>query len=299
MEKGIVFNIQKFCIHDGDGIRTCVFLKGCPLRCIWCHNPESLDKSPTLSFNKLKCSSCGSCIADCSARIIENGTLNFNREKCVRCCKCVENCLNDANELIGKEMTTKEVFVEVMKDKIFYETSGGGLTISGGEPSYQPDFTLELLTLAKENGINLAIETCGIGSRDFYKKCADLGTTFLYDIKCLDPVRHKELTGADNTHIMENLQYLMDRGEDIIIRLPLIPDCNDSNEDIAKFSDFLKINKNHFRYAEIMPYHTLGIGKSEKLGKTATYIHNSASDEDISRWISAFKSHDIDIKVSK
>lgn len=299
METGIVFNIQKFCLHDGDGIRTCVFLKGCPLRCIWCHNPESLEKAPTLSFENRKCSSCGRCLAVCSARTIENGTLKIDREKCVKCGKCVKNCLNDANEIIGKEMTASEVFGEVMKDKMFYDTSGGGLTVTGGEPSYQADFTLELLSLAKDAGISLAIETCGIGSRDFYEKVADLGTTFLYDIKCIDPVRHKELTGADNSHIIANLKHLMDRGADIIIRLPLVPDCNDSDPDIAKLTEFLNRNKGRYRYAEIMPYHTLGIGKSEKLGTTATYIHDSASDEEISRWTSLFNSHDIDIKISK
>ena len=299
MEKGIVFNIQKFCIHDGDGIRTCVFLKGCPLRCIWCHNPESIDKAPSLSFNKQKCSSCGRCITVCSARTIENSTLSVDREKCIRCGKCAEICLADANEIIGREMTTQEVLDEVIKDKMFYDTSGGGLTITGGEPSYQPDFTSELLTLAKENGISLAIETCGIGSRKFYKKAADLGITFLFDVKCIDPVRHKELTGADNSHIMSNLKNLMERGADIIIRLPLVPDCNDSDPDIAKLTEFLKENKGRYRYAEIMPYHTLGIGKSERLGTTATYIHDSASDEEISRWTSLFNSHDIDIKISK
>ena len=299
METGIVFNLQKFCIHDGDGIRTCVFLKGCPLRCIWCHNPESLDREPTLSFDKRKCSSCGRCIPECSAREIDDGTLKINREKCVKCGKCTELCLNDANELIGKKMTTQEILDEVIKDKMFYDTSGGGLTVTGGEPSYQPEFTLELLTIAKENGISLAIETCGIGSRDFYEKASDLGATFLYDIKCLDPIRHKELTGADNAHIMENLQYLMGRNADIIIRLPLVPDCNDSHEDIAKLCAFLNENKGRYRYAEIMPYHTLGIGKAEKLGSTAAYVHESATDEEISRWVSLFNSHDIDIKVSK
>ncbi len=299
MEKGTVFNIQKFCIHDGDGIRTCVFLKGCPLRCIWCHNPESLDKSPNLFFDKNKCSSCGRCLADCSARTIQNGDLKIDREKCVKCGRCVENCLNDANEIIGKEITVKEVLDEVLKDKMFYDTSGGGLTISGGEPSYQPDFTIELLTLAKEKGISIAIETCGIGSKDFYQKVADLGATFLYDIKCINPIRHKEFTGVDNTHIMANLNYLMDRASDIIIRLPLVPDCNDKDEDITELCAFLNQNKGRYRYAEIMPYHTLGIGKSEKLGTTATYIHNSATDDEISRWASLFNFHEIDVKISK
>ncbi len=190
MENGTVFNIQKFCIHDGDGIRTCVFLKGCPLRCIWCHNPESLEKTPILSFNKNKCSSCGRCLSVCDGRTIEDGILEIVRKKCSGCGNCTEICLNDANEIVGKEMTASEVMEEVLKDKIFYDTSGGGLTVTGGEPSYQPEFTLELLRLAKDAKISIAVETCGIGSREFYEKAADLGTTFLYDIKCIDPERH-------------------------------------------------------------------------------------------------------------
>ncbi len=296
---GLIFNIQKFCLHDGDGIRTCVFFKGCPLRCIWCHNPESLEKSPALSFSRQKCSSCGKCVNLCSARTAENGRLEIDRTECTACGKCTEICLNDANEITGKEMTASQVMDEILKDKMFYDTSGGGLTVTGGEPSYQADFTLELLTLARNSGISVAIETCGIGSREFYEKAADLGTTFLYDIKCIDPEKHRRLTGADNAHIMANLNYLTDRNADIIIRLPLIPDCNDSDEDIAKLADFLNKNKGQYRYAEIMPYHTLGIGKAEKLGKESAYAHDSASQTDKSRWRSQFSSYGIDVKISE
>jgi len=296
---GIIFNIQKFCIHDGDGIRTCVFLKGCPLRCLWCHNPESLERTPNLSFNKLKCSSCGRCLAVCPGRTIVDGELKIEREKCTRCGKCIEACLNDANEMMGSEVTADEVFAEVIKDKIFYDTSGGGITVTGGEPSYQPEFTLELLRLSKDAGITLAIETCGIGARDFYEKAADLGATFLFDVKCIDPARHRELTGADNAHILGNLRYLMDRGADVILRLPMIPDCNDRDEDIANLCAFLNENRGRYRYAEIMPYHTLGIGKAEKIGTTAQYVHDSASDAEISRWCELFKSHGTDVRVSK
>lgn len=296
---GIIFNIQKFCIHDGDGIRTCVFLKGCPLSCIWCHNPESIEKNPILSFDKQRCTLCGRCLDICSARRIENGILGIDRKSCISCGKCVNVCMNSANEIIGKELSASEVMDEVLKDKIFYETSEGGLTVTGGEPSYQSDFTLKLLTLAKNEGISIAIETCGIGSREFYEKAADLGTTFLYDIKCIDPIRHRNLTGADNTHILSNLHYLMDRSADIIIRLPLIPDCNDSDSDIALLSDFLNQNTGRYRYAEIMPYHSLGIGKAEKIGKTAVYSHKNASDDDTSRWCSLFRSHGINVKISK
>ena len=296
---GTVFNIQKFCIHDGDGIRTCVFLKGCPLRCVWCHNPESLEKKPVLSFNSQKCTSCGKCLAVCSLRTIENGNINIDRKKCIACGKCETVCLNDVNEIIGKEMTANEVMSEVLKDKMFYDTSGGGLTVTGGEPSYQPEFTLELLSLAKESGISLAIETCGVGTREFYQKVADLGTTFLFDIKCLDPMQHEKLTGTDNAHIMSNLKYLFDRGADVILRLPLVPECNDSDEDIAALAAFLNENKGLYRYAEIMPYHSLGVGKAGKLGTVAAYSHPNTTDEQINRWCLLFASHGTDVRVSK
>lgn len=296
---GTVFNIQKFCLHDGDGIRTCVFLKGCPLRCVWCHNPESLEKTPVMSFDKQKCSSCGRCLEACSARKIENGSLKIDREKCTVCGRCAEICLGDANGIIGKEVTASEVIKEVLKDKIFYDSSGGGLTVTGGEPSYQPDFTIELLSLAKNSGISVAMETCGVGPRNFYEKAADLGTTFLYDIKCIDPERHRKLTGSDNAHIISNLHYLMDRGADIIIRLPLIPDCNDSDEDIASLSSFLNGNKGRYRYAEIMPYHTLGIGKAEKIGAVSSCARESAGNGEISRWCSLFAFHGAEVRVSE
>ena len=296
---GTVFNVQKFCLHDGDGIRTCVFLKGCPLRCVWCHNPESLEKTPVMSFDKQKCSSCGRCLEVCSARRIENGSLKIDREKCTVCGRCAEICLGDANGIIGKEVTASEVIKEVLKDKIFYDSSGGGLTVTGGEPSYQPDFTIELLSLARNSGISVAMETCGVGPRDFYEKAADLGTTFLYDIKCIDPERHRKLTGSDNAHIISNLHYLMDRGADIIIRLPLIPDCNDSDEDIASLSSFLNGNKGRYRYAEIMPYHTLGIGKAEKIGAVSSCARESAVNSEISRWCSLFAFHGAEVRVSE
>lgn len=299
MAMGTIFNIQKFCIHDGDGIRTCVFLKGCPLRCVWCHNPESIKREPVLSFNKEKCSACGKCPSVCSGRSIKDGVLAIDRSPCSACGKCVQTCLNDANEIIGKEMSPAQVMDEVMKDKMFYDTSGGGITITGGEPSYQPDFTLELLRLSKEAGISIAIETCGIGTRDFYESVADLDTTFLFDIKCIDPIRHKALTGADNEHILSNLQYLMDRGADIIIRIPMIPDCNDSDEDIKALGELLKTNSGRYRYAEIMPYHALGTGKAGRLGEKALYTHENATEKDISRWRKLFASYGVDVRASE
>lgn len=296
---GIIFNIQSFCIHDGDGIRTCVFLKGCPLRCIWCHNPESFEKAPTLSFFSRKCSLCGRCFGICSARSVENGVLKINRDKCEKCGRCAEVCLYGANEITGKETVASDVVKEVLKDKIFFDASGGGVTVTGGEPSFQPEFTLELLSLSKDAGISVAVETCGIGPREFYEKAADLGTTFLFDIKCIDPDLHRRLTGADNAHIMSNLRYLMDRDAEIIIRLPMIPECNDSDGDIALLSAFLAENKSKFRYAEIMPYHSLGTAKAENAGIIPAYTHENATEENVSRWRRLFASHGVDVKVSE
>ena len=239
MEKGIIFNLQKFCIHDGDGIRTCVFLKGCPLNCIWCHNPEGLSNTPTLSFNKEKCTLCGKCLAVCPNRKIENGRLCLDRGGCTLCGKCTTACLSNANEIIGRSVTPQEVLEEALKDKIFYDQSNGGITITGGEPSLQSRFTLELLRLARDAGISTAIETCGVGSRDFYKTALELGATFLFDIKCVDPTLHKRLTGVDNSHILASLAFLLDNGADVIIRLPLIPTLNDSNGDLLALGELL------------------------------------------------------------
>ena len=242
---------------------------------------------------------CGRCLEVCSARSIRAGELIIDRSRCTACGKCVAACLNDANEILGREETAEQVFAEVIKDKVFYDSTGGGITVTGGEPSFQPEFTLELLRLSKDAGITLSIETCGIGARDFYEKAAALGCTFLFDIKCMEPHRHRELTGADNAHILSNLRYLMDEGADVIIRLPMIPGCNDSDSDIENLCRFLNENKGRYRYAEIMPYHSLGIGKAEKLGAKVRFARNSAEDAEIERWCSLFASHGTEVKVSK
>ncbi len=280
---GTIFNIQKFSLHDGDGIRTTVFLKGCPLRCLWCHNPESHSTRPQLMYYTSKCTSCGRCIGLCEGR--KDGVIP-NRDCCLACGKCTDICLNSANEICGKTMSVEEVLADVRKDKVFYESSGGGMTVSGGEPAAQPEFTLALIRAAKAEGITAAMETSGYGTAEFFREAADLGTMFLFDLKAMDAEKHKELTGVDNAKIIENLRMLLDMGADVTIRMPMVPHVNDSDSDIAALAAFLKDHEGRYRLAEIMPYHSMGISKTEALGSSASPYEEGSDFAD--GWIQKF-----------
>ena len=261
------FNIQRFCIHDGPGIRTTVFLKGCPLNCLWCHNPESKSRKTEMIYYTSKCTGCGRCIGFCDARSIVDGHIVYDRSKCTACGKCAGRCFASAVRVCGKTEDTSDILAEVKKDVPFYKTSGGGMTVSGGEPSMQADGVLELIRAAKESGISSAIETCGFGSPDFFREAAALGTLFLYDIKGVDREKHKINTGVYPDRIHENLDMLISAGAEIIIRMPLIPGKNDSESDLSLLSDFLAARKDRIRYAEIMPYHELGRDKNAAVGR--------------------------------
>lgn len=297
---GTIFNIQKFCVHDGDGIRTCVFFKGCPLHCLWCHNPEGLTSKPQLMFRQEKCSACGRCLtAECTARHVLNSMIYVDRVSCTACGKCAEVCLNDACEIMGRETTVEEIFEEVVQDKMFYDSTGGGLTLTGGEPSMQAEFALELIRRAKKEGISCAIESCGIGERAFYEACIELGCTFLYDLKCMDPVKHRKLTGADNGRILDNLLFLFERGADVILRMPFIPGLNDTDADLDALCAFLSAYKGKYRYAEIMPCHTLGVSKAMQLGVVEPPAVSAATDDHIARWTEHFAQNGISVRSSR
>lgn len=244
---GTIFNIQRFCINDGPGIRTTVFLKGCPLKCIWCHNPESQVREPEIMFYKDKCTKCGGCV-----------NVAVNDSDFV--------CINDAKEICGKEISSDEVIKEVLKDEIFYQNSGGGITISGGEPFYQFDFSLELVKKAKENGLHTAIETCGFVKNSDLKKMAEFVDLFLYDYKETNSEKHKNFTGVDNAVIIDNLSFLNNINKDVILRCPIIKGCNDRREHFEGIAEIANRYKN-ILHIEIEPYHSLGEGKYSALGK--------------------------------
>ncbi|MBE5040683.1 glycyl-radical enzyme activating protein [Ructibacterium gallinarum] len=263
---GTVFNIQRFCVNDGPGIRTTVFLKGCPLKCVWCHNPESHKAEPELMFYKNKCVNCGRCVVMCKSgcHSLCNSSHIFDRHKCIKCFECTKtNC--NALEKVGHEISSDDIITEVMKDKIFYDNSGGGITVSGGEPLFQFDFLLDILKKAKAHGLHTIIETCGFTTQIRIKQISEYVDLFLFDYKETDAKLHKEFTGFDNIIILNNLKTLNSMGKSIILRCPIIPGYNDREEHfngIANIADSME----NIVHIEIEPYHSLGSAKYDSLG---------------------------------
>lgn len=268
-ETPYIFNIQKFSTHDGDGVRTTIFFKGCPLRCMWCHNPESQHYYKELIFHHHKCTACGRCVAKCKqgANSIVDGKIVFDRSKCTACGVCTDWCITEARELAGKEYTVDALVKEAMKDKIFYEQSGGGVTLSGGEvmASQHMDYVEEVCRKLHENGVSVFIDTSGYTDYENLKRILPYVDVFLYDIKVMDPEGHKKYIGVDNSLILENLKKLSDEGAGLYIRLPIIQQVNATDEHIESVIHFLKENNIHARQVNLLPYHDIGKGKYASL----------------------------------
>lgn len=290
--KGKIFDIQKFCINDGPGIRTTVFLKGCPLKCAWCHNPESQSGNPQLAYDAGKCLGCGRCAAVCphGCHSFSNGVHSFDRSKCAGCGKCIDaSC--PALSFYGSVADSDEIIADVLKDKVFYETSGGGITISGGEPLAQPDFCVDLLKKAKEQGLHTCIETSGFASAETIEKTLPLVDIYLFDCKETDPENHKKYIGQDNAVILKNLRMISQSGGKIILRCPIIPGVNDRAE---HFSGIAKLAEELDGVSEIQiePYHSLGKGKYSALGMEYSLESEPVPDSDTAeKWIGEIQKH--------
>ena len=277
MNKGILFDIQKFSTIDGPGIRTTVFFKGCNLRCAWCHNPESQDSKTELMFYKNKCTGCGKCLEKCPNDL----------KSCTLCGACTVYCPTHAREIVGKEWSALELFEEIEADRIFYETSGGGVTFSGGECMLQIDFLEEILKLCKENGIHTAVDTAGHVPFDCFERILPYTDLFLYDLKCFDTEKHKKYVGVYNDLILSNIKKLLSSNARMWIRIPIIPTINDSEEELLKIKDFLYSNGAPEK-VELLPYHSMGEHKYEALSRNKQ-VFAVPSDEHMQKLTAIFE----------
>lgn len=260
---GVIFNTQKFSIHDGAGIRTLIFMKGCPLRCIWCSNPESQKRETELMFVRSKCTGCGKCATLCSQGATDPETLDIDRSRCVKCGLCASRCYANAKKLTGREVTVREMMELIEKDRIFYTNSGGGVTVGGGEPVMQYEFVETLLSACRASNVHTAIETCGYGEWEKIKGIFDNTDQVFFDLKAMDPQLHRKLTGVDNEKILANAKNIAAAGNKITFRIPLVPGCNDSSENIRRTGEFVSSlsRAGGDVSVEILPYHDLGKDK--------------------------------------
>ena len=266
-EKGLILNIQHFSLDDGPGIRTSVFFKGCNMVCAWCHNPESICGVPELMYSADKCIGCGACVRECpnNACVLVGSIAVINRDMCKVCGRCAETCFNGALSLAGRWASVDEIIGDVRRDKRYFDSSGGGMTLTGGEPMCQSDFVLELAHHAKECGINVAMETNGSAPYEKYRRVLPYIDLFLIDYKLTDRVSHIKYTGIDNDAIINNIYKLCEEGANVVLRCPVIPGINDNEEHFKAIAKLSCIAETMMGF-EVMPYHKLGASKSKRLG---------------------------------
>jgi len=292
--EGIITEIERYAIYDGPGIRTVIFLKGCNLRCVWCANPETQNLHLEMGFFANKCIGCLKCIKACpyNALRYEDGKFITDRNICIRECyhskrelSCVKACPSGARIKFGKIVTVGEILEEVLKDKSLYDRTGGGVTLSGGEPLFQRDFMFKLLKALRGNGVKVAIETSGFADWKNIKKILDDLDFIYYDIKSVDSVLHKKFTRKSNDLILENAikisSYAKKNGLPVVYRIPIIPNLNESKEDIEKVAKFIKNELYRKDYVELLPYHTLGLGKYESLERDYFFTKKKITEEKI------------------
>lgn len=303
--KALIFNVQKYNMYDGPGVRTLVFFKGCPLRCKWCSNPEGLEKKAQVMLKGNSCTACGACAAVCQAGIHtisrSDGTHCLSDTgACLGCGKCVAACTQSALSMVGEMKTISELLELIEEDRQFYELSGGGVTLGGGEVLMQPEAAINLLMACKQQGINTAIETSGYAKTEVVLKAAEFIDLFLFDIKHMNPERHFELTGVRNEVILGNLKELLHRRYHVKVRMPLLKGVNDSRKEIDRIIEFLSPYRDYksFKGIDLLPYHKLGVNKYNQLGKkypiTGEVSLNAEDMERIEGWM---KEYDFPVNV--
>lgn len=302
--KALIFNVQKYNMYDGPGVRTMIFFKGCPLRCKWCANPEGLEKKHVVLYKQNSCVNCGACVEVCPVGIHEMSAMNEHQIRrdidCIGCRKCEDACPASALSIAGEVRTISELLEIIEEDRSFYDVSGGGVTLGGGEVLMQPEAATYLLMACKQEGINTAIETCGYSKRDAILKVAEFTDLFLFDLKHIDPERHYQLTGVRNEIIIENLKELLNRRYNVKIRMPLLKGINDSREEIEGAIDLLMPYRDYknFKGIDLLPYHKLGVNKYTQLGMDYPIQGDpSLSDEDLARIESWIQKYDFPVTV--
>ena len=276
-----VTNISKGSLHDGPGVRTVVYLKGCGLSCAWCHNPETIDRKKQLLFVASKCIGCGKCIKICPTHhVVTDGNLVFRREGCEVCGKCAEECPTEALSVCGKDMTAKEVFDEIIKDRHYYEISGGGVTFSGGECLLHSEFTAEVLKKCKQEKIHTAIESALFVRWENIEAVLPFTDLVFADLKLADPEKHKKYTGADNARIVENLLMLSKRFDNVIVRIPVIPGVNDEKDDLEGFARIIAMLGDGVKEIELLKYNNLAGSKYDFVGRRYTEFSKRSQNDD-------------------